>query len=90
MQIVTQYRYRLEVPDVIRTSINKTFLTWSTWINNAFTDIIILKIEQEGRYKLVIEYKTYSNSEIRKFEKLFDVYNPASAANSQGNFQTRI
>jgi ankyrin repeat protein len=86
--IVSQYRYRLDVPDAVRTSINKTFLTWSSWINNAFTDIIILKIEQEGRYKLVIEYKTYSNSEIKKFEKLFDVYDPASAANSKANSKT--
>ena len=87
-EIVSQYRYRLEVPDMARTTINKTFLNWSTWINNAFTDIIILKLDQEGRHKLVIEYKTYSNSEIRKFEKLFDVYNPASAANVKTSSKT--
>lgn len=81
--IVSQYRYRLEVPDMFRTSINKVFLTWSAWINNAFTDIIILKIEQEGRHKLIIEYKSYGTTEIRKFEKLFDVYNPASQINSK-------
>ena len=81
--IVSQYRYRIEVPDMVRTSINKAFLTWSAWINNAFTDIIILKIEQEGRYKLVIEYKSFGTAEIRKFEKQFDVYNPASPTNSK-------
>jgi hypothetical protein len=87
-EIVSQYRYRLEVPDMARTTINKTFLNWSAWINNAFTDIIILKIDQEGRYNLVIEYKAYSNSEIRKFEKLFDVYSPASATNVNTSSKT--
>ena len=46
--IVYQYRYRIEVPDGSRTSINKTLLTWSQWLNNAFTDIIIPRIDQEG------------------------------------------
>jgi ankyrin repeat protein len=81
--IVSQYRYRLEVPDMVRSSINKTFLIWSGWINNAFTDIIILKIEQEGRYKLVIEYKSYGTAEIRRFEKPFEVYDPAAQVNTR-------
>lgn len=81
--IVSQYRYRLEVPDMVRTTINKSLLNWSAWINNAFTDIIILKIDQEGRHKLVIEYKSFGTAEIKKFEKLFEVYNPSSQANSK-------
>jgi ankyrin repeat protein len=86
--IVSQYRYRLEVPDMVRSSVNKTFLTWSAWINNAFTDIIILKIEQEGRYKLVIEYKSYGTTEIRRYEKLFDVYDPATQVNTRATSRT--
>jgi ankyrin repeat protein len=79
-EIVSRYRYKIEVPDITLSSINKTLLSWSAWINNAFTDIIILKITQEGRHKLVIEYKSFGTTETKMFEKQFDVYNSANAA----------
>ena len=80
--IVYQYRYRLEVPTGAIASINKTLLNWSAWISNAFTDIIIPKLEQEGSYKLIIEYKTQASSEIKKFEKSFDVYKETLSTNA--------
>jgi ankyrin repeat protein len=83
IEVVSQYRYRLEVPDLTQSTINKTFLNWSAWISNAFTDIIILRIDQEGQYKLVIEYKSYGTTEIKKFEKLFGVFNPVTTTNGK-------
>ena len=81
-EIVKQYRFRIEVPNASRTSVQKIFLNWSAWLNTAFTDIIISKIEQEGRHKLVIEYKIPGSNDIKKFEKPFNIFNPTSAINS--------
>ena len=34
---------------------------------------------RKGRHRLLIEYRTYGTEEIRKFEKLFEIYNQESA-----------
>jgi ankyrin repeat protein len=84
--IVNQYRYMIQVPDLRATSISKTMLNWSPWSNNAFTDIIITKIPQPGKYTLVIEYRVYGSNDIRKFEKSFEIYNgTVGAVVSNGN-----
>lgn len=84
--IVNQYRYMLVVPDPGRESISKALLNWSSWTNNAFTDVIILKIPQEGKYTLVIEYRVFGSSEVRSFERSFNVINPTNGASvSRGN-----
>lgn len=72
--IVSQYRYRLDIPGERDPSIAKALISWSTWMNNAFTDVIILKINQEGRYNLRIEYKSQSANDVKLFEKSFEVY----------------
>lgn len=65
----------IQVPDPRATSISKTMLNWSQWSNNAFTDIIITKIPQPGKHTLVIEYRVYGSTDVRKFEKSFEIYN---------------
>lgn len=76
--IVNQYRYMIVVPDPGTTAVAKAMLNWSSWTNNAFTDIIILKLPQEGRHTLVIEYRVYGSTEIRRFERSFDVKNSSN------------
>ncbi len=78
--IVNQYRYMIQVPDPGTTTVSKTMLNWSPWSNNAFTDVIITKIQKPGKYTLVIEYRVYGSTETRKFEKSFEVYNGTGEA----------
>ena len=73
--IVFQYRLILEVPKGGETAVPRSLLTWSAWNNKDINEIIISKLGKEGKYKFVVEYKTHSSSEIKKFEKVFDVYN---------------
>ncbi len=87
--IVNQYRYMIQVPDPRATSVNKTMLDWSQWLNNAFTDIIITKIPQQGKHTLVIEYRVYGSTDIRKFEKSFEVYNGTGVAVVNNGTATR-
>lgn len=75
-EFVSQYRYRIEVPDPGPNTINKSLISWSAWISNAFVDIIIFSIDREGRYRLAIEYKSFSSPDVKRFEKGFEVYNP--------------
>jgi ankyrin repeat protein len=72
--VVTQYRYRLEIPNGVATAIDRNFTRWSPWISFDFIEIIIPMLDQEGGYKLIVEYRTSKSSEILKFEKLFYVY----------------
>ena len=76
--VVSQYRYMILVPGPRVTSINKTLRRWSQWLKNDFAEIIIPKIEQEGRHTLVIEYKVSGSVEIINFVKSFDVINSNS------------
>ncbi|MFZ2339237.1 MAG: ankyrin repeat domain-containing protein [Bacteroidales bacterium] len=78
--IVNKYRYMIQVPDPGATSVSKTMLNWSQWSNNAFTDIIITKIPQQGKHTLIIEYRVYGSTDIRKFETSFDIYNGTGEA----------
>ncbi|MBN1187435.1 MAG: hypothetical protein JXB49_34485 [Bacteroidales bacterium] len=72
--VVFQYRYRLEVPQGGGVSINKSLLSWTDWINRDINEVIVPKLVKEGNYKMVIEYRTHTSNEIRRFEKPFEVY----------------
>lgn len=72
--VVTQYRYRLEIPDEGATVIDRNLTRWSPWISINFIAIIIPILDQEGGYKLVVEYRTSKINEVLKFEKVFYVY----------------
>ncbi len=82
--IVTQYRYRLEIPDGGSTVIDRNISRWSPWIGFDFIELIVPVLDLEGGYKLSIEYRTSKNTGILRFEKLFYVYriNPESAVES--------
>jgi ankyrin repeat protein len=82
-EIVSQYRYKIVGPDASKTSIDNTLIRWSAWNNSTNTEIIIQKIEQEGLYKLIIEYLTLGTPGIKEIVKQFEVYNPASPTNSK-------
>lgn len=86
-EIVSQYRYRLEVPAGAENSISKSLLSWSDWINEAFTDIILLKVIQTGRYKLTIEYKAFSVSDVKRFERSFEVNATGIQSNTIGKVE---
>jgi ankyrin repeat protein len=79
--VVTQYRYRLEIQNIGATAIDRNYTRWSPWISFDFVEIIIPMLDQEGGYKLIVEYKTSKGSEISKFEKLFYVYRVNPNAN---------
>ena len=72
--VVSEYRYRLEIPPGGATAIDMSFTRWSPWISFDFIELIIPVLDREGGYKLNVEYKTSKGSEILKFEKLFYVY----------------
>lgn len=73
--VVFQYRYRLEVPYGAEEAINNSLIRWTDWINKDVNEVLVPKLGIEGRYKMVIEYKTHISNEIRKYEKPFEVYN---------------
>lgn len=72
--IVFQYRYRLEVPQGGGGSVNKSLLSWTPWINRDINEITVPKLDKEGRYKMVIEYRTHTSNDIRRYERPFEVY----------------
>jgi len=72
--IVTEYRYRLEIPPGGATAIDRNFTRWSPWISFNFIEFIIPILDREGGYRLNVEYKSSKGGEILKFEKLFYVY----------------
>ena len=79
--LIVLYRYRLEIPKGSSTTIDKKIINWSAWTESNLTDIIIPRLDNEGRFLLIIEYKTRGSSETRKFEKLFYVYRVNPNAN---------
>ncbi len=78
--IVFQYRYKLELPYGSESDIDRKFITWSVWTKDNLTEFAVPRLDQEGGYKLIIEYMTPELGETRKFEKPFYVYrgNPKS------------
>lgn len=73
--VVFQYRMKIEAPaGVPPSSLDKSLLAWSEWLNRDINEIVIPKLEKAGRYKLVIEYKTHKSKEIRTYEKPFEAY----------------
>jgi len=72
--VVFQYRYRLEVPQGGGEFMNASLLRWTGWINRDINEVLIPKLAKEGRYKMVIEYRTHNSNEIKKYEKRFEVY----------------
>jgi hypothetical protein len=78
--IVYQYRYRLELPAGGLSDINRNLIIWSPWTKNNLTEIKVPRLDQEGGYKLIVEYMTPELGETKKFEKPFYVYrgNPST------------
>jgi hypothetical protein len=73
-QIVSQYRFRLVIPDGGTTVIDTKYLRWSAWYHSNFIEILIPILDREGGYKLEIEYIIHNIRGISKFEKYFYVY----------------
>jgi hypothetical protein len=80
--IVFQYRLMLEVPKGGEAAVPGSLLIWSAWNNKDINEIIIPKFRKEGKYKLIVEYKTHSSSEIKRYEKSFDVYDESTVKTS--------
>ena len=72
--VVSEYRYRLEIPAGGATVIDRNFTRWTPWISFDFIEFIIPMLDREGGYKLNIEYRSSKGGEILNFEKLFYVY----------------
>jgi hypothetical protein len=72
--LITMFRYKLEIPGRGETSMYKSIIVWSAWSSDDVARIIIPRLDIEGSYKLVIEYKTKTSSEAKKVEKLFSVH----------------
>lgn len=79
--LIKSYRYRLETPQGSGLVISENLTEWSDWTTNELSRILIPRLDVEGRYRLIIEYKTSSGSDTKKFEKVFFVYSaPATSA----------
>lgn len=81
--IVFQYRYKLELPYGTVSDINRKFIMWSAWTKDNLTEFTVPRLDQEGGYKLIIEYMTPELGETRKFEKPFYVYRGNPKANEK-------
>ena len=81
--LIALYRFKIEIPNGAITSIDKNLIMWSVWTANDFADIEIPRIDLEGKYKLIIEYKQRSIDIVKRFEKLFYVYGDNLATNTE-------
>jgi len=72
--IVSQYRFRLVIPEGGTTVIDKKYFRWSAWYHFDFIEILISILDREGEYILEIEYITPNIRGISKFRKPFYVY----------------
>lgn len=81
---VSLYRYRLQIPAGVETSVDRRLTVWSPWISDDLTEIKIPRLDLEGGYKLVIEYKPVEGNETKIHETPFYVYfpNPAVLASA--------
>jgi len=81
---VSLYRYRLQIPSGIETSVDRRLTVWSPWISDDLTEIKIPRLDLEGGYKLIIEYKPVESNETKVHETPFYVYfpNPAVLASA--------
>jgi ankyrin repeat protein len=86
--IVFQYRYRIQAPYGGETAIDGRLIIWSAWIRDDLTDIKIPRLNQEGGYKLIVEYKTQKSTETKKFERVFYVYHVNPLANTEKTAKT--
>ena len=89
---VSLYRYRLQIPAGLETSVDRRLTVWSPWISDDLTEIKIPRLDLEGGYKLIIEYKPVESNETKVHETPFYVYFPnpavlASAATSSAPAQ---
>ena len=78
--LVTSCRYKLEIPAKGTSNIDKRLIAWSDWYTDDIVRILIPQLDLEGSYTLIVEYKTRTNDEIKRFEKQFLV-NGITAAN---------
>lgn len=81
--IVFQYRYKLELPYGTVSDIDRRLITWSAWTKDNLTEFNVSRLDQEGGYKLIIEYMTPELGETKKFEKPFYVYRDNPKANDK-------
>jgi ankyrin repeat protein len=80
--IVSQYRYKLEIPGGVDTEIDRNLILWSQWTKNSLAEIKVPRLDQEGGYKLIVEYMTPELGETKRFEKPFYVYRANSKTNA--------
>jgi ankyrin repeat protein len=81
--LISLYRFKVEIPDGASASIDKRLIIWSEWTDDDFADIEISRIDHEGKYKLIIEYKRRNIDIVKRFEKQFYVYSINLATNTE-------
>jgi ankyrin repeat protein len=81
--VVFQYRYKLELPYGVVSDIDRRLITWSGWTKDNLTELNVPRLDQEGGYKLIIEYMTPELGETKKFEKPFYVYRDNPKVNNK-------
>jgi hypothetical protein len=90
-KVVVMYRYRIEIPDDGSTRIDMRLRIWSSWQNSDLTELKLPVLDQEGGYKLVIEYTTPEARATERFEQPFYVYRADFLeASSSSNNDSRI
>lgn len=83
---VSTYRYRIQIPEGVETSIDRRLSVWSGWTRSDLAEIKIPRLDLEGGYKLIVEYNPAEGNETRRFEVPFYVYysSPVRTASNAG------
>lgn len=72
--IVSEYRYKLDVPGDWLGGIGYALNKWSNWDNNRKENIFYCSFIKEGTYKFTVEYKDKHTGKRNKISRRFKVY----------------
>jgi|GEM_PF-1727116 hypothetical protein len=78
--LITECRYMLHIPGKGTSIIDRGLLVWSAWQSEDIVRVVIPQLDQAGEYKFIVEYKTRTGSETKRFEKQFTVTGIASGS----------
>jgi len=79
--VVSQYRYKIEIPKGLNDAVTDGLSTWSGWKSDYSINIRPQSFNKEGKYKFLVEYKLFTTNDTKLFEKSFEVKGDNSAAN---------
>ena len=76
--VVSEYRFRLQIPAGGRSKISNELQSWSPWIKDKMANIKVPVLDIGGDYRFVIEFKSLEDNKNLIFVKHFYVNSPSS------------